>query len=121
MSKGIIRNHKVTSLKLEVSRKLRKEMTPAEKEFWEMVRGKKLSGLKFRRQQVIDGFIVDFYCDSLDLCVEIDGGIHETEEQRLYDKYRDEALKLRGLKMIRFTNDEVLHNREYVIGMLKEL
>jgi len=80
--KSITRNQRVSSSKIELSREFRKDMTDAEKAFWEMVRDRRMFGLKFRRQQVIDGFIVDFYCDSIGLCVEIDGSIHEDEEQR---------------------------------------
>jgi len=80
--KSITRNQRVFSSKVELSREFRKDLTDAEKVFREMVRGRRMFGLKFRRQQVIDGFIVDFYCDSIGLCVEIDGSIHEDEEQR---------------------------------------
>jgi len=90
-------------------------MTEAEKVFWEMVRDRRMFGLKFRRQQIIDGFIVDFYCDSLGLCVEIDGGVHETEEQKNYDKLRDEALAIRSLKILRLKNEEVLGDKDLVI------
>jgi very-short-patch-repair endonuclease len=117
--KGIIRNQRVTSEKVERSRELRRDMTEAEKAFWEIVRGKKFHGLKFRRQQIIDGFIVDFYCDSLGLCVEIDGSIHDTEEQSEYDKNRDEVLALRGLKVLRFTNDELFNEPDVVVEKLK--
>jgi very-short-patch-repair endonuclease len=64
--KKIAQNQRVSSTKIELSRELRTEMTPAEKVFWEMVRGKRMFGLKFRRQQIIDGFIVDFYCGFYD-------------------------------------------------------
>jgi len=79
-----------------------------------------LLGLKFRRQQIIDGFIVDFYCDSLGLCVEIDGGVHETEEQRNYDKLRDEALALRDLKILRLKNEEVLNDKDSVYQCISQ-
>jgi very-short-patch-repair endonuclease len=117
--KGIIRNQRVTSKKVELSRELRRGITEAEKAFWEMVRGKKFHGLKFWRQQIIDGFIVDFYCDSLGLCVEIDGSVHDTEEQSEYDKERDEVLAQRGLKVLRFTNDVVLDDQDAVVEMLE--
>jgi len=112
--KSIARNQRVSPAKVERSRELRKEMTEAEKVFWEMVRDRRMFVLKFRRQQIIDGFIVDFYCDSLGLCVEIDGGVHDTEEQREYDKLRDEALELRKLKVLRFRNEEVLGDGDLV-------
>ena len=117
--KGIIKNQQVTPAKIDRSRELRATMTPAEREFWDMVRNRRMCGLKFRRQQIIDGFVVDFYCDSLGLCVEIDGGVHDYGERKEYDQNRDEALCRRGLKILRFTNDEVLKNRDYVIERLK--
>ena len=116
---GIIKNQQVTPAKIDRSRELRATMTPAEREFWDMVRNRRMCGLKFRRQQIIDGFVVDFYCDSLGLCVEIDGGVHDYGERKEYDQNRDEALCRRVLKILRFTNDEVLKNRDYVIERLK--
>jgi len=117
--KGIIKNQQVTPAKIDRSRELRATMTPAEREFWDMVRNRRMCGLKFRRQQIIDGFVVDFYCDSLGLCVEIDGGVHDYGERKEYDQNRDEALCRRVLKILRFTNDEVLKNRDYVVERLK--
>lgn len=119
--KSIVYNQRVSPAKVERSRELRKEMTEAEKVFWEMVRDRRMFGLKFRRQQVIDGFIVDFYCDSLGLCVEIDGGVHDTEEQWEYDKLRGEALALRKLKILRFRNAEVLNNVDGVRETIAEV
>jgi len=118
--KSIVRNQKVSPVKVEQSRNFRTEQTPAEKEFWEMVRNKKLQGLKFRRQQIIDGFIVDFYCDKIGLCVEIDGSVHETKEQRKYDKLRDEAIALRGLKILRINNNDVLYNKDKIFKLIIE-
>lgn len=119
--RGIVQNQRVSSAKVELSRSLRKEMTEAEKVFWEMVRGRRMFGLKFRRQQVIDGFIIDFYCDSQGLCVEIDGGVHDSEEQKNYDKLRDEALGLRKLRILRFRNEEVLNNPDVIKILIKKL
>lgn len=119
--KSIARNQRVSPAKVERSRELRKEMTEAEKVFWELVRDRRVFGLKFRRQQIIDGFIVDFYCDSLGLCVEIDGGVHDTEEQREYDKLRDGALELRKLKILRFRNEEVLGDGDLVRERIREV
>jgi len=118
--KSIARNQRVSSVKVERSRELRKDMTEAEKVFWEMVRDRRMFGLKFRRQQIIDGFIVDFYCDSLGLCVEIDGGVHETEEQKNYDKLRDEALAIRSLKILRLKNEEVLGDKDSVYQSISQ-
>ena len=116
--KSIARNQRVKPVKIGQSRNLRVEQTPAKNEFWKMVRNKKFQGLKFRRQQIIDGFIVDFYCDSIGLCIEIDGLVHETEEQIKYDKLRDEPIALRGLKILRISNDDVLYNNENVVKLI---
>jgi len=83
------------------------------------VRNRRMHGLKFRRQQIIDGFIVDFYCDSLGLCVEIDGSVHNCSKRKEYDNNRDEALSLRGLKILRFSNDDVFKNKKYITARLK--
>lgn len=119
--KSITRNQRVSAAKVELSRELRKEMTEAEKVFWEMVRNRRMFGLKFRRQQVIDGFIVDFYCDSLGLCVEIDGGVHDNIEQKNYDRQREELIALRRLRIIRFINDEVLNHEETIKNRIREV
>jgi very-short-patch-repair endonuclease len=110
---GIIARQRVTNEKVELSRLLRRQMTPAECVLWDAVRGKRLAGLRFRRQQVIDGFVVDFYCHTARLVVEVDGRIHET--QRGHDIARDQILAGRALRVIRFTNDDVLNNLQDVL------
>ena len=117
---GIITNQKVKSKKVELSRKLRKSMTKAETHFWNAVRNKKLFGLKFRRQQIIAGFVVDFYCNSIRLCVEIDGDVHNLAEQKEYDEEKDKKIKYHDLRMLRLTNDEVLNDFEKVIQKIRE-
>ncbi len=83
-------------------------MTVAESIFWDMVRDKKLLNLKFRRQQIIDGYIVDFYCNKINLIVEIDGSIHDTIENTKNDLKRTSVLERRGLQVLRFLNNEIL-------------
>ncbi|MDJ0596037.1 MAG: endonuclease domain-containing protein [Pleurocapsa sp. MO_226.B13] len=94
------------------ARELRKNMTPAEKKLWYDY----LRNFKFRvlRQRPIASFIVDFYCAALKLVIEVDGDSHFTEAGRAYDAERTRILEGYGLKVIRFTNDEVLHNFEAV-------
>ena len=116
--KSIARNQRVSKTKVERSRELRKDMTESEKVFWEMVRDRRMLGLKFRRQQIIDGFIVDFYCDSLGICVEIAGGVHDSAEQKEYDKLRDEAIALRGLRIIRIRNADLAKGKDEVERVL---
>ena len=117
---GIIKNQKVSKRKIELSREMRKNMTGAEKLLWNKVRNRKLMNMKFRRQQVIDGVVVDFYCDELKLCVEIDGEIHRTEENRYYDEQREEILRSRGLNVLRFSNDEVLQEIDNVLQRIAD-
>ncbi len=90
------------------ARELRKNATPAEKKLWMVLRRKALRGIKFYRQYPIGYYIVDFYCSKHNLVIEIDGGIHDDPDQSEYDQERDNHLKGTGLKVLRFTNEEVL-------------
>ncbi|NEO00489.1 MAG: endonuclease domain-containing protein [Moorea sp. SIO3I7] len=94
------------------AKELRKTMTPAEKKLWSDY----LKNFQFRvlRQRPIGNFIVDFYCAALKLVIEVDGESHYTEAGQAYDQERSQILEGYGLKVIRFTNDEVLHNFEAV-------
>jgi len=82
--KNIIPGQRVTKEKLERAKELRRNMTPAEKLLWQEVRAKKL-GVRFRRQQIIAGFIVDFYCHRAALVVEVDGDIHDLQQKKTQD------------------------------------
>ena len=98
------------------AKELRKNMTLAEKRLWYSY----LKNFKFKvlRQRPIDHFIVDFYCPSLKLVIEIDGDTHFTDEGKAYDKERTARLESYGLKVIRFTNSQVLRNFEAVCEQL---
>ncbi|MBI4201169.1 MAG: endonuclease domain-containing protein [Chloroflexi bacterium] len=80
-------------------------MTDAEALLWQALRRNQLEGLHFRRQQIIDGFIVDFYCHTMGLVVEVDGEVHDRQKE--YDAQRDYALKARGLKVLHVQNEAV--------------
>jgi len=82
--KNIIPGQRVTKEKLERAKELRRNMTSAEKLLWQEVRAKKL-GVRFRRQQIIAGFIVDFYCHRAALVVEVDGDIHDLQQKKTQD------------------------------------
>ena len=97
------------------ARSMRKLPTKAEKLLWDCLRNRKLNGVKFRRQQPMFRFILDFYCEQHKLCIEVDGGIHLTLEQARYDKSRDEYLLEHGIQTIRFRNDEVEENLDEVL------
>ncbi|MBK9210085.1 MAG: DUF559 domain-containing protein [Anaerolineales bacterium] len=116
--KNIIPGQHVTKEKLEYARELRRDMTPAEKVLWQELRGNKL-GVHFRRQQVIAGFIVDFYCHKAGLVIEVDGGIHN--KQKKEDAEREQVLIEMGLRVVRFRNEEVMKNLSAVVGNVREL
>jgi len=116
--KNIIPGQKVTKEKLQRAKELRREMTPAEKILWEELRANKL-GVHFRRQQVIVGFIVDFYCHKAGLVVEVDGDIHDLQQEE--DASREKVLRELGLRIVRFRNDEVLRGLSMVVGKIREL
>jgi very-short-patch-repair endonuclease len=89
------------------ARVLRSNMTRAEIILWSRLRSKKIDGYKFRRQQPIFDYVVDFYCDELKLIIEIDGEIHSLSEKAGYDSKRDKLLKINGYHIIRLSNLEV--------------
>ena len=120
LSSGVVALQRINESKLKQAKILRKEMTNAETILWEYLRNKQLDGLKFRRQQVIEGFIVDFFCHKLKLIIEIDGDVHNNSKQKEIDEHRRKVFELRGLKEIRFTNDEVIHDTINVLKMIKK-
>ena len=116
--KNIIPGQRVTKEKLERARELRREMTPAEKLLWQEVRAKKL-GVRFRRQQIIAGFIVDFYCHKGVLVVEVDGDIHDLQQEN--DALREKVLREMGLTIVRFRNDNVVKDLPTVVVRIRSL
>jgi very-short-patch-repair endonuclease len=98
-------------------RQLRKNPTEPEKRFWSWVRSKQL-GCKFRRQQGIGQYIVDFYCAEYALIIELDGDSHYTVEAIAYDTQRTRFLTTKGFKVIRFTNLEIMQNKEGVLSVM---
>ena len=116
--KNIIPGQKVTKAKLQRAKELRHEMTPAEKLLWEELRANKL-GIHFRRQQIIAGFIVDFYCHKAALVIEVDGDIHDLQKED--DVKRDKALSEMGLKIVRFRNEDVIRDLPTVLEDIKRL
>ncbi len=92
-------------------------MTSPEKILWQQVRASKL-GWHFRRQQIIHGFIVDFYCHQKSLIIEVDGKIHQHQIEE--DRQRENALKEYGFKVIRFQNHEVERNLPQVLAKIRK-
>ena len=105
---------------IATAKRLRNRMTPAEKKLWYEMRGKKIGGLKFRRQHPIYFYIADFYCHAIKLVVEVDGPIHNSDKQYEYDENRAAVMKDFGITTLRFTNDEVLYNTDAVIKRIED-
>jgi very-short-patch-repair endonuclease len=100
------------------ARGLRKIATDAEQLLWRHLRSRQLDGHKFRRQQPLGRFIVDFVCLEKRLVVELDGGHHNEPRQQMYDLQRSEWLKERGFRVIRFWDDEVLKQIDEVKAVI---
>lgn len=98
---------------------LRSNMTEAELVLWEVLKGKKLCGRKFRRQYSIGYYIADFYCPSERLLIELDGQHHFTPEGKESDKERDNFLEELEIKVLRFENKEVLNDLTKVLKCIK--
>ncbi len=103
------------------ARVLRKSSTLEEKVLWGYLRNQELFPFKFRRQFVIEPYIVDFYCDKLKLAIELDGSQHAEDLKLEYDKKRTEFLARNGIQVIRFWNEEINNNLEEVIEYLLEI
>jgi very-short-patch-repair endonuclease len=105
---------------LDFARCLRKNQTDAEKLLWSIPRNRQLLGLKFRRQQPVGSYILDFYCHDYKLCIELDGGQHYTNEGQQRDEGRDAFLKAQGIRTLRFSNTDVLESLEAVLLRIVE-
>jgi very-short-patch-repair endonuclease len=114
---SVVTGQAVGEVKMLVARRLRSEMTPEESTLWSHLRGSRFYGLHFRRQQIIDGFIVDFYCHAARLIVEVDCTHHSSDES--YDVERDRFIAARGLRILRIRNDEVNDDISAVLGKIR--
>ncbi|OGP75878.1 MAG: hypothetical protein A2V86_05740 [Deltaproteobacteria bacterium RBG_16_49_23] len=103
-------NKKIRSGKLQQA--LRKNMSNAEQALWNVLRGRQVSGLKFRRQHPLGDYILDFVCLEYKLVIEVDGGQHV--QQAGYDENRTRELQVAGFCVLRFWNNEVLNEIESV-------
>ena len=99
---------------LSFARRMRHEPTDAEKKLWSRLRDRRLNGLKFRRQFPFGGYVLDFFCEQVMLCVELDGGQHNDPEGMVRDAGRDAALAKLGVEVIRFWDPDVLKETDAV-------
>ncbi|MBO7083145.1 MAG: DUF559 domain-containing protein [Bacteroidales bacterium] len=122
-SQGVIRNQWVSPVKLDLAKYFRKHSTEYEEAVWQMLRNRQIDNLKWRRQQVIDGFIADFYCAELNVVLEIDGPIHEKEKIKEYDAYRTSVFEEKGIKTFRLRNEDCdeQHLKELIENIITSL
>ena len=106
---------------IALARKLRQSQTDAERALWARLKRKQLEGVKFRRQQPLGSYIVDFVSFERKIIVEVDGGQHSEREARGRDKQRAAWLKEKGYQVLRFWNNEVLVNMEGVLEKIREV
>ena len=109
----------IYKLMKELQLERKKKTTEAEQILWEQLKTKKLDS-KFRRQHIVDEFIVDFICIEKNLIIEVDGKYHNTKEQQEADDLRTKILQELGFKVIRFTNEEVIGNIENTISNISQ-
>jgi len=102
------------------ARELRQVETETEKILWESLRGKRLNGLKFRRQHPYEHYVLDFFCVKHQLVVELDGSVHDVLDQTAYDEERTSFLNEHGLCVIRFRNEEIKKKLPSVLRRIVE-
>jgi very-short-patch-repair endonuclease len=102
----------------QAARTLHQQLTPAEAKLWSALQKRQLQGLKFRCQHPVGRFIVDFYCPSCKLVIEVDGGIHD--QQQIYDNARTERLESFGYSVLRFSNEAVIHDLPSVLSQIAQ-
>lgn len=105
---------------VRAARQLRQEPTSAEVKLWAALRGRRLAGLKFRRQHPYERFVLDFFCVEHQLVVELDGGVHAEPTQAARDAERTEFLQSRGIRVLRFKNETVENEIEAVLKQIEE-
>jgi very-short-patch-repair endonuclease len=103
-------------VKVGLAREMRKSQTKTEEIMWWLLRKKAMSNYKFRRQYILEGFILDFYCPSAKLGIELDGGVHI--KQKDYDKARQRIIEEKGIKLLRFNNSEIYNSPEKVLTII---
>ncbi|WPC35608.1 endonuclease domain-containing protein [Acinetobacter sp. YWS30-1] len=108
-------NKKLDPQLLIFAKFMRHTATDAEHLMWQILRAKRFMNLKFRRQHVIEPYIVDFYCHEIGLVIELDGSQHGTDDAMEYDAERTKFLEALGLRVVRYWNNEVLGRTDVVL------
>ncbi|MHB9025585.1 MAG: endonuclease domain-containing protein [Armatimonadota bacterium] len=113
----IVRGQKVSEVNIARAKRMRRCLTREERMLWERLRNNQLAGFHFRRQQIICGYIADFYCHAAGVVVEVDGEIHRQRFE--HDKHRDVVFAARDLNVIHVKNHEVNEDIEKVLRMIE--
>jgi very-short-patch-repair endonuclease len=103
---------------VQAARELRGESTRAEEILWQALRGRRLNGLKFRRQHPYGQFVLDMFCVEYQLAIEVDGAVHQTPGQPEYDQARTAFLAEHGIRVLRFPNRTVEYHLEEVLKQI---
>ncbi len=103
----------------EFRKELRKTLTPAEATFWKIVKSSKFEGRKFCRQHSVGNYILDFYCPSEKLAVELDGSRHFSSVGAMEDRERTAYLESKGIRVVRFENREVFEETEWMLDVIR--
>jgi very-short-patch-repair endonuclease len=114
----IVRGQPVGPEKLQFAKLLRRTMTRPERLLWNALRRSQLDGLHFRRQQIAGDFVLDFYCDTARLAIELDGSSHDLSGER--DESRDAELARMGIAVVRIANDDLMKDPDSVAGWIAE-
>ena len=110
-------NHPMTK---DFRRQLRHDETPMERKLWKYLRNKQLNGLRFRQQHGFGPYIMDFYCPSIRLCIELDGEVHNTIEQQRKDADRTVFLNQNRIHVLRLKNEEVEMDIQGTLEKIKQ-
>ena len=105
--------------KVFLAKQFRRKPTYSERIMWHQLRNRKVMNLKFKRQYITLGYIIDFYCPQLNLAIEIDGKVHQN--QKTQDRLRERIIKARNIRFIRLTSDEVENNISQVLEKATKL
>jgi very-short-patch-repair endonuclease len=103
----------------ELARQLRNNSTQSEIKLWKYLKGKQMMGYDFHRQKPIGNYIVDFFCNKLQLVIELDGFSHHFENTYQKDIEKEDSLKKLGITVLRFQDSEVMHRIDEVIGIIQ--
>ena len=102
----------------QTAEKLKRQLTPAEKQLWQALRSRQLDNLKFRRQYALGQVALDFCCPEIRLVIELDGGIHDTQAEQ--DQARTDHLAAYGYRVLRFSNEAVLTDLAEVLEQIRQ-